>query len=484
MQDAARSYPGKIVALVSLAFVLAFIGFSIISLVGQQSAWAAEAHIARSSSATHYHSVSTSFSTRASLAPLANTAAPDPTVINDQWYCQPPYTPQAHLIGKSPAGVISFDESCVEQDLSFPCSDTPGPQGKTQPNENILKLDWLSGDVPTVMGPNAPHHAGHFTYTYSEDTYAFPEIATLFGYIEGLSFFLMIPSAILLAYNIMLGVSTFRYAGSLEGLSRFLLGGLAIGISFTLVQMLINLETIVTIAISQLHAQFPFPQTIIKGTPIPYTLPTEPPNRSPGSYRGLVVPMSRWGCAANDFIGLFSQQFITGTVAPVIPIIGDLAHLAGNVTSLPDLIHRIAEMIMTVLSILLWAQVFVRIIVLNYYILMAPLSFSCWALPGGVGQKVVALWFKGFFSVLFVQALQLFIITTLPLILPTLPQISSDSVGLMQGFLVEFPPILALFATLMAPTLIGVSAEKVFGTASSMAGQTITVIGTAASQAV
>jgi len=194
--------------------------------------------------------------------------------------------------------------------------------------------------------------------------------------------------------------------------------------------------------------------------------------------------MSRWGCAANDFIGLFSAQFITGTLAPVIPTIGDLAHLAGTVTTLADLIHRTAQMTLTVLSIMLWAQVFVRIIVLNYYILMAPLSFSCWALPGGIGQKVVALWFKGFFSVLFVQVLQLFIITTLPLILPALPQISSDSAGLMQSFLVEFPPILALFATLTAPTLIGASAEKVFGTASLMAGEAIIVIGTAASQAI
>jgi hypothetical protein len=86
--------------------------------------------------------------------------------------------------------------------------------------------------------------------------------------------------------------------------------------------------------------------------------------------------------------------------------------------------------------------------------------------------------------VLFVQVLQLFILTTLPLILPALPQISSDSVGIMQGFLVEFPPILTLSVTLMAPTLIGASAGKVLGTAGSIAGQTMIVIGTAASQVV
>src|SRR6266436_1255446 len=150
MKDAARSYVGKIVALVSLAFVLAFIGFSIISLVGQRFAWAAEAHIARLSLATRHHSASTPFSTRASLAPLGQAAAPDPTVINGQWYCQPPYTPQIRPISLAP-GVINLDASCVEHDLSFPCSDNSTPNGRAQPNENIIRLDWLSGDVP--MGP-------------------------------------------------------------------------------------------------------------------------------------------------------------------------------------------------------------------------------------------------------------------------------------------------------------------------------------------
>jgi len=484
MKDAARSYLGKIVALVSLAFVLAFISFSIISLVGQQFAWAAAAHIAHSSLATLHHATSISSSTRTSLAPLANPGAPpEPTVINGQWYCQPPYMLQSLQISKNVNGEVKFSEICVKKNLTFPCSDRRGPNGKLQPNENIISRDWLSGDVPFVMGPTAAHHAGHLSYTYPEDTYAFPEISTLFGYMQAIAFFMMAPSIAFLAYNVMFSASTFRYAGTLEGLSRVMLGGMAVAVSFTLVQMLINLETVAAIGITQLHAQFPFPRTSINRMAIPYTLPIESAKRFHSSYRGLVVPMSRWGCATNDFVGLFAPQFITGTLAPVIPLIGDLAHLAGTATTLSDLIRRTGSMILTVLSILLWVQVFVRIIVINYYTLTAPLSFSCWAMPGGVGQKVVALWFKGFFSVLFVQVLQLFILTTLPLILPALPQIPSDSVGLMQGFLVEFPPILTLCVALMAPTLIGASASKILGMAGSMAGQTIIVLGTAASKA-
>ena len=198
-----------------------------------------------------------------------------------------------------------------------------------------------------------------------KDTYAFPEISTLFGYMQAIAFFMMAPSIVFLAYNVMFAASTFRYAGTLEGLSRVMLGGVAVAVSFTLVQMLINLETVAAIGITQLHAQFPFPRTSINGMVIPYTLPIESAKRFHSSYRGLVVPMSRWGCATNDFVGLFAPQFITGTLAPVIPLIGDLAHLAGTVTTLSDLIRRTGSMILTLLSILLWVQVFVRIIAID-----------------------------------------------------------------------------------------------------------------------
>ncbi len=194
------------------------------------------------------------------------------------------------------------------------------------------------------------------------------------------------------------------------------------------------------------------------------------------------MPMSRWGCAINDFIGIFSASFITNTLGSIIPLMGGLAPLAGHVTNMPDLIHRCAELVLAVLSFLLWVQVFVRIVLLNYYLLMAPLAFGCWALPGGVGQRVVRLWCKGFFTVVFLQVVQLFILTTLPLILPSLPQISGDSQGIMQSLLLQFPLILTLSVVLLVPRMLNTSAGKAFGTAGSMAGGVLSAVGTAASQ--
>ena len=113
----------------------------------------------------------------------------------------------------------------------------------------------------------------------------------------------------------MLGASMFRYAGALEGLSRVALGGLAVGVSFELVHMLVSFENSVTAGIIALHDEHPFPKTMINGTLVPYILAGDPAT----SYRGIVMPMSRWGCAVNNFMGIVSVSFVTNTLESSYP---------------------------------------------------------------------------------------------------------------------------------------------------------------------
>jgi hypothetical protein len=353
--------------------------------------------------------------------------------------------------------------SANKPDWFFPCSDRHSPRGgDSQPSEAAISKDWLSGNE------------GHFSTTYAADTYKFPQVSTLFGYMEVLALALIAPSVLLLGYQIMIGASTFRYANALEGLSRAVLGGLAVATCFALVQMLINLENILTTAIVLLHSEQPFPRSTISDVPVLYALHGEPA----ASYRAIVVPMSRWGCAIDDFVGIFSPTFVRD-IASNLPLMRHFVPLAGSVKTMADLIHRLGEMGLMALSILLWIQVFARILLLNYYILMAPLAFGCWGLPGGVGQNVVRLWAKGFLSVLLVQAIQLFILTTLPLILPSLPQsfLSPGGERILQTLLLQFPPILTLCITLMTPTMVGASVGQALGSAGSVAKGVVIAVG-------
>jgi hypothetical protein len=361
---------------------------------------------------------------------------------------------------------------------TFPCSDIQSPTSNSRPNEQIISLDWLSGDVPIVTSEQTFHGGGRLFYTYSTDTDQLPQVVTLFGVMEGLGFLLMVPSMMLLGYQFMLGASTFRYAGALEGLSRIFLGAVAVAASYELLDMLISIENSFTAAIMILHTEHPFPTISINGKLIPYRLAGDPAT----SYRGIVMPMSRWGCAINDFIGVVSQSFLSNTLGSIIPLFSGLAPLAGRATTISDLIQRCSELVMAILSFLLWVQVFVRILLLNYYILMTPLAFGCWALPGGVGQRVVRLWFKGFFTVLLTQVVQLFILTTLPLLLPPMPEIAADKLGVMQGLFLQYPIILTLCVVLVTPRVLGTSVGKALGTAGSVAGGTIVAVSTAASR--
>jgi hypothetical protein len=361
----------------------------------------------------------------------------------------------------------------------FPCSDIPSPTGRgLQPDEKTISQDWLSGDVPVVTQNTSFSGGGRLFYTYSNDTEDLPQIRTLFGVMQVLAFFLITPTILLVGYQFMLGASMFRYAGALEGLSRVALGALSVGVSFELVHMLVSFENTLTAGIIALHDEHPFPKTLINGVAVPYILAGDPPT----SYRGIVMPMSRWGCAVNDFMGIVSVSFVTNTLGSIIPLIGGLAHLAGHVTNMADLIRRSGEMLLAILSCVLWVQVFLRIILLNYYLLTAPLAFGCWALPGGIGQNVVRLWCKGFFTVLFMQVVQLFMISTLPLLIPSMPPIAGDGLGIMQGLLLQFPLILSLSIALLVPRILGASAAKAFGMAGSMAGGVVVAVGSAASQ--
>jgi hypothetical protein len=378
----------------------------------------------------------------------------------------------------APTNAAPANGAPIQANWSFPCSDIPGPTGLLQPNESSIIQDWLSGDVPVVTKNTTIRGGGRLFYTYSTDTNDLPQVTALFGPMQGLGFFLIMPSIMMLGYQFMLGASTFRYAGALEGLSRIILGAVAVAVSYQLLDMLISIQNSFIAAIIALHGEHPFPMSTINGKLVPYRLAGEQAT----SYRGIVMPMSRWGCAVNDFLGVVSQSYLTNTLGSIIPLIRGLAPLAGRVTDVPTLIQRCGELIQAIFSLLLWVQVFVRIVLLNYYILMTPVAFGCWALPGGVGQRVVLLWFKGFFTVLFVQVFQLFILTTLPLLLPSIPQVPADGLGIMTAALLQFPLLLTLYAVLVTPRVLGASVGKALGTAGSMAGTTIVAASIVASR--
>ena len=94
------------------------------------------------------------------------------------------------------------------------------------------------------------------------------------------------------------------------------------------------------------------------------------------------------------------------------------------------------------------------------------------------GAPVVQRIFHGTLT----QVVQLFILTTLPLLLPPMPDIAADRLGVMQGLFLQYPLILTLCVMLVTPQVLGTSVGKALGTAGSMAGGTIVAVSTVASR--
>jgi len=133
-----------------------------------------------------------------------------------------------------------------------------------------------------------------------------------------------------------------------------------------------------------------------------------------------------------------------------------------------------------VLSIVLWLQAVLRIGLLNCYILTCPLAIACWSFPGGLGQQVIRQWTRGFLAVLFIQVIQLFLITTLPLVLPTFPAVAGDN-GIMQVLLTQIPPLLVLWMAVMVPTFVGITAARAIGMTGMVASGIVGAVGAATS---
>jgi hypothetical protein len=382
---------------------------------------------------------------------------------------------------------------------AFPCSDQNASSNMPfitteknsqsldngQVSEEFIKSDWLSGDANpstdgSVYAPAVKNvvQPGHLEYTYLNDTVDQSGIQKLSPYMLALGFALIAPVLVLIGYQFLWASWTFGRAGAMEAFGRMILSISAIIVSYQLAAMLISLVDTFNMAIVSFHATVGYPDVTIGNQTSTFTLVPQGEN-DPTSFRGVVVPISRWGCIANDFVALLSNKFWTD-MAGYIPFVGGIAKFIGSVFNAIDVAKHIGEFTVLILSIMLCTQVFMRVVLLNYYVLTGPLAFGCWGLPGGVGQKVVSSWTKGFLSLLFAQTAQVFVLATFPLVLPAFPSLPADRFGLLNVAFQALPRILVLMATLSVPKVMGTGATKAIAQAGTVVGGAVAAAGAAA----
>jgi hypothetical protein len=348
----------------------------------------------------------------------------------------------------------------------FPCSD----DDKGNPNVGMIQKDWLSGNVGVASG------SGHLVGTFLSDTLQQPKLQALFSDSLGVGYFLITPLIILVGYQLLYASWVVRQMNILEILPRLLLSIVAIGLSYQIASMLINLTDTFNTAIVRLHATMPYPLVRVGSHGYAYTLDGD---NDPTSFRGIVVPVSRWGCVLNDFMAILGMKFLSD-LSGFIPFVGGFTKFALGIVDMIDVFKHVGEFMLLILSINLCTQAFVRIILINYYIVMAPIAFACWSLPAGVGQRGLSQWAKGFLSILFIQTAQLFVLTTLPLLTPEFPDLPLDRFGAINMIFKQLPRVIALMAVVQVPKFMGTGVTRAIAQAGTVASGAVAAAGAVA----
>ncbi len=195
------------------------------------------------------------------------------------------------------------------------------------------------------------------------------------------------------------------------------------------------------------------------------------------------MPMNLRGCVLDGFIGLMASR-VANMIGSGIYVIGGILGLTGRIREIGELIKDPGEFGLLVLSVTIWGQAIARIVLINYYVIMAPVAFACMGLPGQLGNQTVKAWFKGFFQLLFMQTVQIFILTTMPSLLPDFGKMQFPQGGLpgpvLQSFLVQLPPLIVTFSAVGAPkVLMGMGPMKTVAQAGAIAGKAVTAAGVA-----
>jgi len=227
---------------------------------------------------------------------------------------------------------------------------------------------------------------------------------------------------VLTGLRIMLGGSIFRYANAIEVLPSILLALLAANLSLSIITMSLQLNNDLVVQVyNQANNLAPTTAQYVDGNDIV----TKTCNNwwtaggaAVGGTIGTAIPIPVVGSILGGIVGGFVGHTIGCDVDPHVTNWNDGLNNSldpNNVTggaSLTGLsllfksMTNLLEFVTGTLALMLMGQMVVRLLLLNFYIILAPLGIGAWALPGRTGQSLTRMWLQGFFATLFSQFLQ------------------------------------------------------------------------------
>jgi hypothetical protein len=200
---------------------------------------------------------------------------------------------------------------------------------------------------------------------------------------------------------IMVGGTVFRMAKAVETIPGVLLTLVAAHISLIFIGTLLGLNNAVVYDLYQ-WAESNVKVSMQSGITTVVSVP---------SPDGQVFCAARVRCTGPRLV----REDALATIQ-ITPQNLDFTDMLQNISSLSDML----SLIIKIMSLMLLAQVIIRLFFIDLYIVLAPLGISCWALPGRAGQPLTRLWVRGFVSTVLVQFVQVTALIIVEVMLPPL----------------------------------------------------------------
>jgi hypothetical protein len=180
------------------------------------------------------------------------------------------------------------------------------------------------------------------------------------------------------AVRIMISGSVFRFADVAETLPRVLVAIIASHISLALVTIVLGLNNGLCSAFLAWANTLPFHATNMPGE---ITL------------AGVFT----------DALGLTGSS---GWLDTVISVVGDLTGTSLITNLLRNLPRMILQLVALTMSLMIFAQLIIRIMLIDMFTIISAPCIACWGLPGRSGQGITNFWIQGTAGAIFSQVLQ------------------------------------------------------------------------------
>lgn len=291
--------------------------------------------------------------------------------------------------------------------------------------------DWLTGKN------------GILFRTDPAQTVANDSIGKIWGAVNGTIFGFLGLLVVITGYRIMGGAFGFRYAEAIEVFPRIILAFIAASFSLAFVGLLIGLDNGL--------CQFVFDTA--QKTPLPNH-----------DYTTAVKPMGDWFPSFLAFLGVIFALALSAILFAVPGFGWVIGGVAAGLVGIGMFLLALQNLVLTLFSIMLAIQLFMRMIMINLYTVLGPWALALGALKEGA--PVTKQWFKGLLSLIFVQLIQLICLTVGLAMFPKHTGDWSLSAGDMQSFVGS---IATIWLTVRIPKVFGLSSLSAMMDAGQMA---------------